>query len=274
MLTKTRVKAYWWIGAGVLAAAVILAAVVLLLPREETAPPTETTAEETTLPPPSENVYTSTDFGYDNGYLTCLTDTSILGIDVSVHQGNIDWAQVKAAGVEFVIIRLAYRGSIEGALSTDEMAQINYEGAKAAGLKVGGYIFTQSISAEEGIEDARYVMDIVKDWELDMPLVYDWEIVDESYRNGQLDMRTLTDTMKAFCQTVEASGYDAMIYFNPSQSKQNFYMQELTDYGFWLAHYSDEMTFPYKVDMWQYTCTGSVPGVEGNVDIDLYFPYE
>lgn len=267
MPTKTRTKAYWWIGAGVLAAAAILAAVLLLLPREET-------QEETAPPPLTEHVYTATDFGYENGYLTCLTGTSILGIDVSVHQGDIDWEQVKAAGVDFVMIRVAYRGSIEGALSTDEMAQINYEGAKAAGLKVGGYIFTQSISAEEGIEDALYVMDIVKDWELDMPLVYDWEIVDESYRNGQLDMRTLTDIMKSFCQTVEAAGHDAMIYFSPSLAEQNFYLEELTDYGFWLAHYTDQMTFPHKVDMWQYTCTGSVPGIEGDVDIDLYFPYE
>ena len=268
MPTKTKIKAYWWVCAGILAAAVILT-VVLLLFRQETPQPQETTAPTTT-----EATLPAMEFTYENGYLRCLSEPSVLGIDVSVHQKDIDWQQVKAAGVEFVMIRVAYRGSIEGLLVPDELAQQNYTGAKAAGLRVGAYIFTQSISVQEGIEDARYIMDMVKDWQLDMPLVYDWEIVEDHYRNGQLDPRTLTDTMKAFCQTVEDTGYDAMIYFNPTQVAQNFYLEELTDYGLWLAHYTDQMTFPHKVDMWQYTCTGSVPGIEGNVDIDLYFPYE
>lgn len=268
MPTKTRIKAYWWIGAGILAATVLLT-VILLLSRQEAPPPQETTAPATT-----ETTDPAIEFTYENGYLRCLTQPSVLGIDVSVHQKDIDWKQVKAAGVEFVMLRVAYRGSIEGALSADERAQEYYTGAKAAGLKVGAYIFTQSISAEEGVEDARYTMDIIKDWQLDMPLVYDWEIVEDHYRNGQLDPRTVTDTMKAFCQTVEDAGYDAMVYFNPTQVAQNFYLEELTNYGLWLAHYTDQLDFPYQVDMWQYTCTGSVPGIAGNVDIDLYFPYE
>ena len=268
MPTKTNIKAYWWVCAGILAVAVVLTAVLLLFRQEAPQP------QETTAPTATEATLPAMEFTYENGYLHCLSEPSILGIDVSVHQKNIDWQQVKAAGVEFVMIRVAYRGSIEGLLVPDEMAQQNYTGAKAAGLRVGAYIFTQSISVQEGIEDARYIMDMVKDWQLDMPLVYDWEIVEDHYRNGQLDPRTLTDTMKAFCQTVEDAGYDAMIYCNPTQVAQNFYLEELTDYGLWLAHYTDQMTFPHKVDMWQYTCTGSVPGIEGNVDIDLYFPYK
>ena len=251
---------------------VVLGALFFLdrgFPLSQPETPTGTTGP--TIPP---NVFSPEDFGYVDGYLSCLTQPSVLGIDVSVHQKQIDWAQVAAAGVEFVMIRLAYRGSIEGVLSADEMAQTYYEGAKAAGLKVGGYIFTQSISAEEGLEDAEFVLDIVKDWQLDMPLVYDWEIVAPHYRNGSLDKRTLTDTMLAFCEKVEKAGHEAMVYFNVSQTQDNFYLQELTDYGFWLARYADQMDFPYKVDMWQYTNQGAVPGIEGYVDINLFFPYE
>ena len=209
---------------------------------EETLPTTQPT--ETTGPTVPVNTLSPRDFAYVGDYLTCTTRPSVMGIDVSYVQKEIDWAQ------------------------------INYEGAKAAGIKVGGYIFTQSISPEEGVEDARYVMDIVKDWELDFPLVYDWEIIDKSYRNGNLSPRTLTDTMKAFCQEVEKNGYKAAVYFNLGQEDKNFHLEELQDYMFWLADYSGVMDCPYWVDMWQYTCTGSVPGIEGNVDINLYFPPE
>lgn len=271
------VKMKKWLPYALIAAGVVLLvllAVLLLFPAESASgETTPQTTVETTLPMPDANVFTPMDFGYDGAYLTCLTDESVMGIDISTFQKEIDFEQVKAAGVEFVMIRLGYRGSIEGILFEDEWAQINYQGAKAAGLKVGGYFFSQSISPEEAVEEADYAMQIVKDWELEMPLVYDWEFLQEGYRTDSVDARMLTDCTKAFCQRVEAAGYDAMVYFNPDQSRKRMYLQELTEYGFWLAMYTDEMEYPYKVDMWQYTCTGSVPGINGNVDINLYFPY-
>ena len=84
----------------------------------------------------------------------------------------------------------------------------------------------------------------------------------------------ITDCAKIFCHTIEQAGYDSMVYFNPTQSRKKMHLEELTDYGFWLAMYSDEMTYEYKVDMWQYTNKGKVPGVKGNVDINLFFPHE
>ena len=271
------VKMKKWLPYALIAAGVVLLvllAVLLFLPTESASgETTPQTTVETTLPMPDANVFTPMDFGYDGAYLTCLTDESVMGIDISTFQKEIDFEKVKEAGVEFVMIRLGYRGSIEGILFEDEWAQINYQGAKAAGLKVGGYFFSQSISPEEAVEEADYAMQIVKDWELEMPLVYDWEFIQEGYRTDSVDARMLTDCTKAFCQRVEAAGYDAMVYFNPDQSRKRMYLQELTEYGFWLAMYTDEMEYPYKVDMWQYTCTGSVPGINGNVDINLYFPY-
>lgn len=257
------------------AAMLALFLVILLLPKTpQDTPETQQTTEATTLPPPTENVFTPMDFGYEGDYLTCLTDESILGIDVSRYQGEIDWQQVSDAGVEFVMIRAAFRGYGNGELYEDPMAQANYEGAKAAGLKVGAYLFSQAISVEEAREEAQYILNLTQNWELDMPLVYDWECLADDYRTVGVDARLLTDCTIAFCDAVEQAGRDSMIYFNPNQSRKQMFLEELTEYGFWLAMYTDQMDYPYKVDMWQYTNEGSVPGISGNVDINLYFPYE
>lgn len=239
-------------------------------PSEETIP-VETTEE--TLPPPPENPYGPLDFKYEGEYLTCLAGESSLGVDVSTWQGNIDWQQVKDAGVEYAIIRIGYRGTEGGILGLDDYAQINYEGATAAGIKTGVYFFSQAITVEEALEEAEFVLDAIRDWDLQMPVVYDWEYVDEDARTAGMDARTLTDCTKAFCQMVEDAGYDSMIYFNANQSRKKMYLEELIDYGFWLAMYDPVMTYAYKIDMWQYTNEGSVPGIDGNVDLNLYFTY-
>lgn len=277
-MLQTRKHIVLWIVTILCALLFLCAMLVLLPPQEEEPAPTEapTTAptQETTLPPPEENVFTPMDFGYDGEYMTCLTAPSIRGIDVSTFQKEIDWEQVKAAGFEFVIIRLGFRGFGEGTMEEDEWAQRNYLGARKAGLKIGGYFFSQAITVEEAIEEAEYVLQIVDGWQVDLPLVFDWEYIGPEYRTGNMTARMLTDCTKAFCDTIEEAGYESMVYFNPRQSEKQMYLEELTDYKFWLAMYSDEMGYPYKVDMWQYTCTGSVPGINGNVDINLLFPYD
>lgn len=236
--------------------------------------PTETT--EPTLPPPPENPYEPVDFDADEetGEITLVSGDAIKGIDVSEWQGNIDWTQVKESGVEFVIIRAGGRGMTEGTLYDDENAQAYYEGAKTVGLKVGAYIFSQSITVEEAVEEAEFLMEQIKDWEIDMPLVYDWEFMGADKRTGKMDARTLTDMAKAFCDTVADAGYTPMIYFGRNLSMEMMHLEELTDYPFWLAMYSTIMDYPYKVDMWQYTDEGSVPGISGNVDMNLLFTYE
>ena len=271
-MLKTENKLFIWLVVALLAVAICVG-LILLLAKPETKPEeTTAAATEETLPPPVLSAFTPEDFAYQGDYLTCLTGESVLGIDVSTHQKEIDWQQVKEAGVEFVMIRIGYRGSVEGLLFEDEWAQRNYKGAKKAGLKVGGYFFSQSISPEEAKEEAEYALKIIKGWRLDMPLVYDWEFIQEGYRTDVVDARLLTDCTRAFCETVEAEGYRPMVYFNADQSRKQLYLEELTDYDFWLALYTDQMTYEYQVDMWQYTDTGSVPGIEGDVDINLYFP--
>lgn len=235
---------------------------------------TEDTALQAADPTFPINPYGPNDFQFAGEYLTCLAGESILGIDVSSFQGEIDWTQVRAAGFEFVIIRVGGRGyGAEGKLYEDAFAQANYAGAKAAGLQVGAYFFSQAISQDEARQEATYLLELIKDWELDLPVVYDWEHISDEARTVGVDARMLTDCTLAFCRDVEAAGHEAMIYFNPDQFENRIFMEELTDYRSWLAMYSYRMTYPYQIDMWQYTNEGNVPGVEGPVDINLYFPY-
>ena len=293
MEQKTKKKKNWlllsvWIAAAVcLALTAVLSIVVFsmaLKPGTKSTEPStepEVTAEATVEEVPEETLpilnidpspYTAEDFVYDGDNVTCLTVPTIKGIDVSYWQYDIDWQQVKDSGIDFVIIRLAWRGSTEGGLDVDSYAKTNYEGAKAAGLKVGGYFFSQAITPEEAVEEAEYLLEMTEGWEFDMPIVYDWE--QTGNRTANMDPRTLTDCAKAFCSTIEDAGLDAMVYFSFMMAHYGIYLEELTDYGFWLAMYSSVMDFPYKVDMWQYTDSGTVPGIEGAVDLNILFEYE
>ena len=175
--------------------------------------------------------------------------------------------------MDFAMLRLGYRGTTSGEMAEDDYVRANYAGATESGLQVGGYFFSQAITPAEAVEEAQFVLDLIRDWNITMPIVYDWEYVSEDARTANMDARTLTECTKAFCKTIEDAGYTAMIYFNEDQSHKKMYLEELTDYKFWLAQYKDSLSYPYRVDMWQYSCTGSVPGIDGNVDINLYFTY-
>lgn len=244
---------------------------------EETEP--ETTEEETEpqLPPPEENPYGRNDFQYDShNYLKCIAGESVSGIDVSSHQGLIDWGQVKASGIEFAMIRVGYRGYGTGMLTEDAYARFNLEGAIAAGLDVGVYIFSQALNVEEAAEEARFLLDIIRDYEITMPVVFDWEKPSaETARTADFDdAQLLTESTLEFCRIIEEAGYTPMVYFNRYQAKYLMDLAQLKAYDFWLAAYTDRMEYPYKVKMWQYTDSGKVPGIEGYVDIDILFIYE
>lgn len=286
-MTQTKTKRAILIVAVITAALLlaVLAGLLFLLPRllppepttqpPTTVPPTTEIPTEPTLPPPEASPYTFTDFQYNGRYLTCLATETLLGLDVSAHQEEIDWKAVAAAGFEFVMIRVGYRGYETGLLQADAYAQANYAGAKAAGLKVGAYMFSQAISRKEAMEEARFALEQIRGWELDLPLVYDWERVKAGTRTDGVDARTVTDCALGFCALVEAVGKESMVYFNPHHGKNYFYLHELEEYPFWLAYYTDKMDYPYKFEMWQYTDSGNVPGIEGGADINIMLlPWE
>jgi len=235
--------------------------------------PDETEPPET-LPEPEKNPYGKMDFQFEGRYFGCLEEKTIPGVDVSTYQGNIDWHQVADSGIRFAMIRLGYRGYGTGALVEDKYFRTNLNGALAAGLDVGVYFFSQALNAEEAVEEANFVLERIRGYEITMPVVFDWEYISEEARTADMDRRTLTDCYIAFCDHIAAAGYTPMSYFNTFQSRKDIYIQELEQYPYWLALYSHRMTFPYKIDMWQYTSTGRVPGIQGDVDINMYFTGE
>ena len=237
--------------------------------------PTEPPTEEPTLPPPDPNPYGSLDFQYDGRFLKLIEGECMVGIDVSSWQYDIDWQQVADAGAEFAMIRIGYRGSESGMLNEDRYARQNLAGAAEAGLHIGVYFFSQALTCDEAEEEAYYVLDAIEGLNITMPVVFDWEKVDnEKSRSLDMDRRTLTDCARVFLETIEMAGYDAMVYFNPYQSRTLFYLSELKEYDFWLASYTDRMDFPYKVKMWQYTESGYIPGIDTPCDFNIYFPDE
>ena len=259
-----------------LGAVLLAAALFLLIPRRSTGGSTliqfpAETGPQTTQP---RTPYGPEDFEYRGEYLACNAGSAVLGVDVSSHQGEIDWEQVRSAGMEFAIIRIGYRGYTSGGIYGDEYARANLEGARAAGLKVGVYFYSQALDEGEARREARYCLDFLDGEAIDLPVVFDWEYAGEDTRSGEMTHDALMACTRAFCQEVEDAGYRAMIYFNPHIAEDLLTLEELQEYPFWLAMYTDQMTWPWEVEMWQYTATGSVPGIQGDADINLWFVTE
>ena len=226
------------------------------------------------LPPLEKNPYGPEDFSCEDGVMTCLAGEARMGVDVSSYQEQIDWEAAAAAGVEFAFIRIGYRGYSEGRIFEDVCARVNLEAAKAAGIAVGAYFFSQAISTEEAAEEARWCVDFLKDYELELPLVFDWEHVGDpqARTDGIRDRRLLTACAETFLGIAREAGYGTMLYFNTYQSRLLFNLRQLQEHDFWLAKYDDTMSFHYAVDFWQYTETGTVEGIPGKVDINLWLP--
>lgn len=222
------------------------------------------------------NSYDPEGFSKDeNGYITYSEDGVYVtkGVDVSVHQGTIDWQQVADAGFDFAMIRVGYRGyGMEGNMRGDTQFLNNVQGALNAGLDVGIYYFSQAVTVEEARQEAAYVIEQIAPYDITYPVVFDWERQNYAGSRTQTipDTDLLCSMANAFCADIEAAGYEAMIYFYQSLAYNNLDLSQL-DYPFWLAQYTDYPSFYYDFDMWQYTSSGKVPGISGNVDLNLRF---
>ena len=197
---------------------------------------------------------------------------SFTGVDVSKYQGNIDWAQVKAAGIDYAILRLGYRGMNEGTLELDPYYEQNIVAANEAGIPVGVSFFSQAITVEEAIEEAEMVLKYIEGHEVTYPIVFDTEVIttyDARANNLPRDLRT--DICIAFCETIKAAGYRPMVYANTKWMIMGIDLERLTEYDKWYAYYGTTFTFPYQYQMLQYSDSGSVPGIEGAVDLDISF---
>jgi lysozyme len=192
------------------------------------------------------------------------------GIDVSFYQGDIDWQAVRDSGVTFAMIRCGFRGSSQGGIFDDEKFTANMEGAIAAGLKVGVYFFSQSTGAKEAAEEALYVLDKIKDYQVTMPVAFDWEPLDDS-RAQDINVDELTSAAAVFCEIVKDAGYEPCVYFYRYLAYHDYDLSALGGYTFWVGAPGDVPDFYYAHSIWQYSFTGAVPGITGDVDLNLHF---
>lgn len=192
------------------------------------------------------------------------------GIDVSKYQPNINWSQVKAAGIDFVIIRAGYRGWGTGALVEDPLLASHVQGARAAGVKIGLYFFTQAVNEQEAADEAGFVLSLIRKYNIPVsyPVYYDTENSDGhgAGRADHLDRGQRTANAVTFCQTIQSGGYTPGVYSYRSWLTGNLNFSSISRYKIWVAHFASQLDFPYKYDMWQYTSSGSVPGIPGRVD--------
>ncbi len=193
-----------------------------------------------------------------------------LGIDVSKWNGSIDWNAVKNSGVSYVIIRCGYRGSTTGAMIEDPTFRTNIQGATKAGLKVGVYFFTQAVNEVEAVEEASMVLGLIKGYNISYPVFLDVE--SSGGRADGINSGTRTAVCKAFCQTIQNSGYKAGIYANKTWFNSYMDTTSLTGYKIWLAQYAASPSYTRtRYDMWQYSSKGSVSGISGNVDMNISY---
>ncbi len=211
----------------------------------------------------------------ENGEYQYLTDgvvTSHKGIDVSSHQGDIDWNQVAQDGVEFAIIRVGYRGyGSEGKLMEDQKFDDNIKGASAAGIKVGVYFFSQAVTQEELLEEAELVLNKIAPYKIDCPVVYDVEKTAKNGRMNAISVEERTQFAALFCRTVAEAGYTPMIYHNTEMGALLIDVAQLEEYDKWYAGYSAQMFYPYAYKVWQYSDTGRVAGITTDVDMNICF---
>ncbi len=262
----------WVVLTAAVFALLLTAAMVLLQPG--TAPPATTGGEVISglLPSP----YAPEDFTYQDGYMTCLAGESWLGVDVSHHQGDIRWDEVADAGVRFAMLRLGHRSVSDGKVYLDRYWEENFAAAREAGLLIGVYFYSQAVSVEEALEEAAFVLDVLAGQKLDFPVVFDWEIYSKTGRNAHVDEETLSACAIAFCEKIAAAGYEPMVYFNLDLANRLWNLEKMQQqgYSFWLALYRQQLDWPHRTDMWQYTESGQVPGIDTPVDLNLYFIYE
>ena len=227
------------------------------------------------------------DFHWENGRLVYdgRAFKTRFGIDVSAYQNRasgesktIDWDAVRDDGVDFVMVRVGYRGTGQaGTLNQDEFYAQNIDGAMAAGLETGVYFFAQAITVEEAIEEADFVIELLRDHEIDGPVAYDWEMHDSSYRVYGTSPEMATACAIAFCERIKEAGYTPMIYAGQYVSYIKYDQGAISQYLSWYPEYKSDKseklypTFYYQMDYWQFSSNCYVDGIGGRVDGNLRF---
>jgi GH25 family lysozyme M1 (1,4-beta-N-acetylmuramidase) len=232
--------------------------------KKATTTTTTTTTEATTTT--SMTTVTTTTMATKTGI---GTGALFEGIDVSVYQGAIDWEAAKADGVEFAIIRAGYG---KYASQKDKYFDTNMKNAQAAGLPCGAYWFSYAVTVEDAIKEADAFYEVIKDYQFEYPVSFDME----AEKQTKLTKDEVSAIIDAFCSRMESYGYYVSLY-----SYASFLNNKVTDdifekYDIWVAHYNTtKPSFDKKYGLWQYSSTGKIDGITGNVDLDfVYMDYE
>lgn len=175
------------------------------------------------------------------------------GVDISHHDGEVDWKKLKSDGIEFVILRVGYRGYQSGSLNEDRMFQKNIKDAIEAGLDVGIYIFSQADSEKEALEEAKFVLKRIKKYKITLPVFYDPEIIrDDEARSDNISGQQFTKNAVVFCNAVKQAGYIPGVYSNMLWEAYEFDLEKLSDFVIWYADYEAKPQTPYRFEFWQY----------------------
>lgn len=209
------------------------------------------------------------DSGLLKNYVEADGSVKKVGIDVSEHQGAIDWERV-AGQIDFAIIRLGYRGYTNGNIAMDAWYSSNMAGAAENNVPVGVYFYSQATSYEEGVEEAKFVLSNLGEYNLAYPIVLDREDpMQDDARTNNLSVEEHTQAALGFLETIAASGHKAMIYTNRTYYALYLDLERIYQYPIWFAQYADEPDWPYEFSIWQYTESGQIPGISGQVDLNL-----
>src|SRR5574344_356532 len=194
-------------------------------------------------------------------------DNTEIGIDVSEWQGDIDWVAVKNAGVSFAMIRIGHGSNDDGTYYEDKKFVQNLKGAKEAGIKVGIYYYSKASNKEEAIRQAKWIVSVLNKEKLDLPIAFDWESW-SSFNSFHVSYVGLNNIAKAFIKEVQKAGYQGMNYGSASYLDQ---IWNIPEYLTWLANYTDKTNYDKPYDLWQLSNTGVVPGINGDVDLDILY---
>ncbi len=193
------------------------------------------------------------------------SDASLM-IDVSKWQEDIDWKTVKESGIDYVMIRLGTQSGVGKGSVIDSYFEKNIEKAQKEGINVGVYYYSYARNEEEALEQAEWVIQVLKDYEIDLPVAFDWECW-SLFSSFNINFHELNLLAKTFLTRIEEEGYNVLLY-----SSKN-YLENVwnLDYDIWLAHYTEETNYKGPRIMWQFTSSGEIPGIHGNVDVNFYY---
>lgn len=199
---------------------------------------------------------------------------SYVGVDISKQNGDVNFTSVKAAGVDYVMIRLGGRGYGTGQITLDENFKKNIEGAVAAGLDIGVYFYSQAVSQDEAVEEVNFVVQNLEPYRAQVryPIAFDMEFVaNDTARIDSLSKEDKTNIATSFLEGVKAAGYVPMLYGDKEWLIKEIDLARLQDYDVWLAQEEDLPDYPYQYTMWQYSTEGILNGVTGEANLNICF---